>query len=153
MMAGILAVIYSPPPIPIGLSRFQLFWLDSSESNWNLWSPTGIQTFHWIPVESAPCHTSPHPCPTPQAVAHEAGGGWCIVPTIICPSLPHCSPIWLLAPTIHPMSSCSWALGWVLHHLCCRVVFIVVMLSLSLSPSLSPPLTIVWPLVHLPSTQ
>jgi hypothetical protein len=109
---------------------------------------------------------SPHPCPTPRAVAHEAGGGWCIVPTMICPPLPHCSPIQLLAPTIHPMSSCLWGWGWVL---CCHchvivIIVIVIMSSSSLSSLLSlchchcrliviPPLAIVRPLVHPPSTQ
>jgi hypothetical protein len=81
----------------------------------------------------------PHPCPTPRAVAREAGGRWCIVPTVICPPPPHCLPIRLLAPAIHPTSSCSWAWGQVLHHLhhvccccccchvlCCHCVVVVV---------------------------
>jgi hypothetical protein len=70
----------------------------------------------------------PHPCPTPRAVAREAGGGWCIVPTVICPPLPHRSPIQLLAPAIHPTSSCSWGWGRVL---CCCVVIIIVVSSSS----------------------
>jgi hypothetical protein len=103
----------------------------------------------------------PHPCPTPRAVAHEAGGGWCIVPAVICPPLPHCSPIWLLVPTIHPTSSCSWAWGQVLCHLCLHVIIFIIVSSLLLSCCLHhccvivvvPPLVIVQPLVHPPSTQ
>jgi hypothetical protein len=74
----------------------------------------------------------PHPCPTPQAVAREAGGRWCIIPAVICSPLPHCSPIWLLAPAIHPTSSCLWGWGWVLcchcccHCCCCCVVVVIV---------------------------
>jgi hypothetical protein len=76
------------------------------------------------------------PASTPRAVAREAGGRWCI-PAIICSPLPHHLPIQLLAPAIHPTSSCSWGWGQVL----CRCCVII------------PPLIIVWPPVHPPSTQ
>jgi hypothetical protein len=59
-MSGIISVIYSPPPIPIGHSGLQLFQLDFSESNWNPQNPTGIQASHWIPLGSSGIHPLPH---------------------------------------------------------------------------------------------
>jgi hypothetical protein len=67
-----LPVIYSPPPIPIGLSRLQLFQLDSSEFNWNpgiLLDSTRVQ---WNPPPATHhlLHSTHFP---PQAMAHGSG--------------------------------------------------------------------------------
>jgi hypothetical protein len=37
-----IPVIYSPPPIPIGLPGFRLFQLDSGYSSWILVIPVGF---------------------------------------------------------------------------------------------------------------
>ena len=54
-----------------------------------------------------------HPQPTPQAVAREAGGGWCGVVHRPPPSLVPPVVVAAIPPKIHPTSSCSWCWGQV----------------------------------------
>jgi hypothetical protein len=107
---GHVAVIYSPPPILIRLSGLWLFQLDSSKSNWNLWSPTRIQIFHWIPLDSSEFQWNPplathhltHAPPHKQLLMRLGVGGVSSPPSFVPPSPPHCSPIRLLAPIPQP---------------------------------------------------
>ena len=57
------AVIYTPPPIPVGLRLFQKVRLDSSRTNW---IPVDSGWTNWIPVDSGRTNWNPV-CPTGNA--------------------------------------------------------------------------------------